>query len=108
MTAASKLTSKPEQEGIEGSIRVGVSSCLLGERVRFDGGHKNSRFVSDQLSRYFELEGFCPELDIGLGIPREPIRLILQNDLIECVGTNDPDKNYTEALYQSALLPTIF
>src|SRR5271167_3244684 len=57
-------------------IRVGVSSCLLGEQVRFDGGHKRCDFLIDTLGRFVEFVPVCPELEIGLGVPRESIRLI--------------------------------
>ncbi len=57
------------------SIRLGVSSCLLGETVRYDRGHKRDSFVADQLARHFRLQPVCPEMAIGLGVPREPIRL---------------------------------
>ena len=50
-------------------IRLGVSSCLLGEEVRYNGGHKRSRYVTDVLSDYFEYVPLCPELAIGLGVP---------------------------------------
>lgn len=56
-------------------IRLGVSSCLLGEAVRFDGGHKRDRFVVEQLGRWVEWVPVCPEVDIGLGVPRPTIRL---------------------------------
>ena len=54
---------------------VGVSACLLGEEVRYDGDHKLDDFVSGALARIVELRPVCPEVDIGLGVPREPIRL---------------------------------
>ena len=50
-------------------LRVGVSACLLGERVRFDGGHKRDAFVTDLLGRFVELVPFCPEVALGLGVP---------------------------------------
>jgi uncharacterized protein YbgA (DUF1722 family)/uncharacterized protein YbbK (DUF523 family) len=52
-----------------------VSSCLLGEQVRFDGGHKHDRFLTDQLGRYVEWVPVCPELEVGMGVPREAVRL---------------------------------
>lgn len=55
--------------------RVGVSRCLLGERVRWDGGHRRERFVVEELARRVELVAVCPELELGLGVPREPIEL---------------------------------
>jgi len=56
-------------------LRVGVSSCLLGEQVRFDGGHKRSGFVMDQLGQWFQFVAVCPEVEIGMGIPRPTIRI---------------------------------
>lgn len=56
-------------------IRLGVSSCLLGAEVRYDGGHKRNRYLTDVLGEFFEWVGVCPEFDIGLGVPRPPIRL---------------------------------
>src|SRR5262245_20669000 len=56
-------------------LRVGVSACLLGHEVRWDGGHKRDRFVTDTLGPWVEWVPVCPELELGLGVPREPIRL---------------------------------
>lgn len=56
-------------------IRIGVSSCLLGQKVRYDGGHKHSRYLTDILSQFFELVPVCPEVEVGMGIPREAVRL---------------------------------
>lgn len=56
-------------------LRLGVSSCLLGEQVRFDGGHKHDRFLTDLLGRYAEWVPVCPELEAGMGVPREAVRL---------------------------------
>jgi uncharacterized protein YbgA (DUF1722 family)/uncharacterized protein YbbK (DUF523 family) len=57
------------------SIRVGVSSCLLGEPVRYDGGHKRDPFLTDTLGPFVEWVPVCPELELGLGVPRPAIRL---------------------------------
>lgn len=57
-------------------IRVGVSTCLLGQKVRFDAGHKRDKFVTDTLSPYVQFVPVCPEVEIGMGIPREPVRLV--------------------------------
>lgn len=57
-------------------LRLGVSSCLLGESVRFDGGHARDRFVTDQLGRWFEWVPVCPEVAIGMSTPRPAIRLV--------------------------------
>ena len=52
-----------------------MSSCLLGEAVRFDGGHKHDRFLTDVLGPYVEWVPVCPELEVGMGVPRESVRL---------------------------------
>ena len=57
-------------------IKIGVSSCLLGEQVRFDGGHKRSDFLVDTLGGFVEFVPVCPEMEIGLGVPRETLRLV--------------------------------
>ncbi len=62
--------------------RIGVSSCLLGEPVRFNGGHSRSRFLTDELGPHVEYVPFCPELAIGLGSPRESLRLTTAGRLI--------------------------
>lgn len=56
-------------------IRVGVSSCLLGRKVRYDGGHKRDRYLTDVLGDWFDWVSVCPEVEIGLGTPRPTIRL---------------------------------
>ena len=57
------------------TIRIGISSCLLGRKVRYDGGHKRDRFATDVLEPYVEWVPVCPEVEIGLGVPRPTIRL---------------------------------
>jgi len=57
-------------------IRLGISTCLLGERVRYDGGHKLDHFLVDVLGQQVEWVPVCPEVEIGLPIPREPVRLV--------------------------------
>ena len=69
--------------------RVGVSSCLLGALVRFNGGHKRSRFLTDELDRYVDWVPYCPEIEIGLGTPREPIRLTVDHRLVNRSGSAD-------------------
>lgn len=57
-------------------LRLGISRCLLGEAVRFDGGHKRDAFLTDMLGRYVEWVPVCPEVEAGLGTPREAMRLV--------------------------------
>ena len=61
---------------METKIKLGISSCLLGNAVRYDGGHKRDRFLTDTLGRYVDFVPVCPEVEIGLGIPREAMRLV--------------------------------
>ena len=58
------------------SIKIGVSTCLLGEPVRYDGGHKRNRYVTDILSEFFQFVPVCPEVECGMPIPRESMRLV--------------------------------
>jgi uncharacterized protein YbbK (DUF523 family)/uncharacterized protein YbgA (DUF1722 family) len=62
--------------GAERPIRIGISSCLLGNPVRFDGGHKRDRFVTEVLGRFVEWVPVCPEVELGMGTPRPPLRLV--------------------------------
>jgi uncharacterized protein YbbK (DUF523 family)/uncharacterized protein YbgA (DUF1722 family) len=57
------------------SVRLGISACLLGERVRWDGDHRREPLLADVFGRHVEWVPVCPEVELGLGIPREPIRL---------------------------------
>ena len=74
---------------MEARPRVGVSSCLLGEEVRFNGGHKRHRFLTDELGPHVDWVPYCPEVSIGLGTPREPIRLTADGRLVNRSGTAD-------------------
>lgn len=56
-------------------LRIGISQCLLGDHVRYDGGHKRDTLLADTLSRQVEWVPVCPEVEAGLGVPREPMRL---------------------------------
>jgi uncharacterized protein YbgA (DUF1722 family)/uncharacterized protein YbbK (DUF523 family) len=57
-------------------LRLGISRCLLGDEVRFDGGHKRDSFLTDVFGRYVEWISVCPEVEAGLGTPREAMRLV--------------------------------
>jgi len=57
-------------------ICLGISSCLLGNEVRFDGQHKRDRFLVEELGPFVEWVPVCPEVEVGMGIPREPVRLV--------------------------------
>ena len=65
------------EQGVQSPrLRIGVSSCLLGHLVRYDGGHKRHPTVTDTLSRLFEIVAVCPEMEVGMGVPREPVNLV--------------------------------
>ncbi len=81
---------------------VGVSACVLGEKVRFDSGHKRSNFVSNELGKHFRMKAICPEVAIGLPVPRPTIRLISDEQRIKLVETKDDSKDYTDAMTRYA------
>ena len=83
-------------------IPVGVSSCLLGEAVRYDGGHKHDAFVTRVLGRYFDYVARCPEALAGLGVPRPPIRLAGDRGAPRAVRVADPAVDVTDALLEVA------
>jgi uncharacterized protein YbbK (DUF523 family)/uncharacterized protein YbgA (DUF1722 family) len=60
----------------ERPIRLGVSTCLLGEKVRYDGGHKRDAFLVEELGPWVEWVAVCPEVELGMGVPRPAVRLV--------------------------------
>tara|TARA_B100001094_G_C18188530_1_gene805518 strand:+ start:2723 stop:3676 length:954 start_codon:yes stop_codon:yes gene_type:complete len=78
-------------------IQVGISSCLLGEKVRFDGGHKSSAFCIHEMTKHVEFVSICPEMAIGMGTPRPAIRLVKQDQDI-LVQTRDGRLDVTQDL----------
>jgi len=77
---------------------IAISSCLLGEEVRFDGGHKRDSWITGPLADYFDYRPICPEVAIGLGIPRPPIHLTGDPEEPRAVGVKDPSLDVTDAL----------
>jgi uncharacterized protein YbgA (DUF1722 family)/uncharacterized protein YbbK (DUF523 family) len=71
--------------------------CLLGEKVRYDGGHKRDRFLTDTLGEFFEWVPVCPEVELGMGTPREPIHLVQLHGEIRLAGTRS-ETDHTEAM----------
>ncbi|MEN8158832.1 MAG: DUF523 and DUF1722 domain-containing protein [Myxococcota bacterium] len=82
-------------------LRVGISSCLLGEEVRFDGGHKRDRFLTDQLGPFVEWVPVCPEVELGMGIPREAVQLARDGARLRMVGTKN-GRDWTAAMERFA------
>lgn len=97
------MTQTENQAQILEKIPVGISSCLLGQRVRFDGGHKGHSYITQTLGEYFEFRPFCPEMEIGLGVPRKPIRLSrAKGGDIRCISVDNDGRDFTEALQDCA------
>jgi len=71
----------------ESRPRVGISRCLLGDEVRYDGGHKRDAFLVDTFGRYVEWVPVCPEVEMGMGTPREPIHLVAALDGVPAGAT---------------------
>lgn len=83
--------------------KIAISACLLGAEVRFNGGHKESRLCSQALSEHFEFVPLCPEVAIGLGIPRQPVRLVGSPAQPQAVGSVDSTLNVTQPLHDYGL-----
>jgi len=82
---------------MKATIRLGISTCLLGEQVRYDGGHKLDRFLTDTLGRYVEYVPVCPEVECGFGIPRESLRLVGKPNAPRLV-TSKSKEDHTERM----------
>ena len=77
-------------------IRIGVSACLIGQPVRFDGGHKHDRYLTDTLGQYLDFVPVCPEVESGFSAPRETIRLVGNPEaprlVTACTGIDHTDR----------------
>jgi uncharacterized protein YbgA (DUF1722 family)/uncharacterized protein YbbK (DUF523 family) len=82
-------------------LRLGVSACLLGENVRYDGGHARDRFVADTLGQWFEFVPVCPEMEIGMGTPRPTVRLVEEDRGIRLVAPSTGE-DFTERMLDYA------
>ena len=78
--------------------RIGISSCLLGDEVRFDGGHKRDTFLTQVLAPHVEWVRVCPEVEVGMGTPRETLRLVQQGDGPLRMITTRTGIDHTEAM----------
>lgn len=78
-------------------LRLGISACLLGEKVRYDGGHKRDYFLTEIFGPFVEWVPVCPELEIGMGVPREPVRLTGHADRPSMIAERS-GKNWTVAM----------
>lgn len=97
------MTGEDNETALLEKIPVGISSCLLGLKVRFDGGHKGHSYITNTLGEYFEFRAFCPEMEIGLGVPRKAIRLARSGTgEIRCISVDNDGRDFTEALQNCA------
>ena len=83
-------------------IPVGISSCLLGEKVRYDGTDKYAAELVEKLGALLEFVSFCPEVDIGLGVPRETIQLVEDAGQVHCIGSQTTALDVTDRLAHCA------
>lgn len=81
-------------------IYVGISSCLMGQKVRFDANHKEQRFITQKLAQRFEFVPVCPEIAIGLGVPRTPIHLTGDRHHQRVVNVKDETIDVTQPLIE--------
>jgi uncharacterized protein YbbK (DUF523 family) len=79
-------------------LKLGVSSCLLGESVRYNGEHKRDSTVIDLLGQQFEAVPVCPEVELGMGVPREPVRLVANDASSERMVGSESGKDWTQAM----------
>ena len=86
---------------MEDTIKLGISTCLLGEKVRYDGGHKLDRFLTDTLGQYVEYVPVCPEFECGFGVPREAFRLVGDPQSPRLV-TSHTHRDYTDRMVEWA------
>jgi len=82
---------------MEQEIKIGVSSCLLGKEVRYNGGHSHDRYVTGPLGQYFAFVDVCPEVEAGFGIPRETLRLVGDPDAPRLMTTKTK-KDFTDQM----------
>lgn len=80
------------------SIRVAASECLLGRSVRWNGDHNGDTWPRRRLEKVFTLVGICPEVGIGMGVPRDPIQLVGEAFAPRVVAVHDPNQDYTDRL----------
>lgn len=82
-----------------GKVRLGISACLLGERVRYDGGHKLDCYLVETVGRIVNWQPVCPEVEAGLGVPREAMRLVGSTGTPRLV-TLESNTDYTARVQQ--------
>ncbi|MEH6472980.1 MAG: DUF523 and DUF1722 domain-containing protein [Halopseudomonas sp.] len=95
-----------QEPKLPAAITVGISACLLGNPVRYNGGHSNSKLCQQALSQYFSFRSFCPEQAAGFGTPRPALRLVGEVNAPRMVLSNDHTQDVTEQ-FSRAITPVI-
>jgi len=101
-SSSAASSARPPAWRDDAPVRIGVSTCLLGRPVRWDGGHKRDAFLNEQLEPFVEWVPVCPEVEVGMGVPRETIRLVQREEGLRLVaersGTDwtDPMRAWSE------------
>ena len=95
MRSPAPTTTRPQR------VRIGISACLLGERVRYDGGHKRDGFLVERFGRYVEWVPVCPEVESGMPVPRDFLRLVAVGDRVRMV-TPATGRDYTAGMQRYA------
>jgi uncharacterized protein YbbK (DUF523 family) len=85
---------------VNSKIKIAVSSCLLGEAVRYDGTDKRIEYITERLAKEYNLISLCPEMAIGMGVPRPPIHLVDDGGIIQVVAIDEPSNNMTMPLIE--------
>ena len=93
--------------GSTSEILVGVSACLLGEEVRFDGGHKRNAFLTETLAPHVRFVPVCPEVGIGLGVPRPALRLVERDGRTRLLGPGAVDHTGAVRRWAQAVLTNL-
>ena len=81
-------------------INIGISSCLLGNKVRFDANHKEHRYITKEMSKRFDFTPVCPEMAVGLGVPRTPIHLVGDEVTQRAVNVKNASIDVTQSLVE--------
>lgn len=79
-------------------VQIGISACLLGQRVRYDGGDRKSALIANELASHVDFVPFCPEVEIGLGVPRPPVRLVGDPRRPRMLGVDDARLDVTQRM----------
>ena len=104
MSTINKLTMNEISDDKYSRPLLGVSACLLGKPVRFDGGHKKNDFILSSLSNYIDFKSVCPEMEAGFGMPRPTMQLRQQGKETRLVFSKNPENDVTDQLVNYSAL----